>query len=133
VESRYNTCINPKFISFNKVEMKKIFSIIAVVFLCKVSNAQMIKTFDCITVQEDSSSIMGYRKIEVWISFWMSVSCWKVIMGCWGTYFANKFYASSFIRSAMASASWNFCFTYFNKQINYEKVTLFDIVTFTIS
>jgi len=44
--------------------MKKIFSIIVVVFLCKVSNAQMIKTFDCITAQEDSSSTTYSLKVK---------------------------------------------------------------------
>lgn len=34
--------------------MKKIFSIIVVVFFVKFSNAQMIKSFDCVKLHEDS-------------------------------------------------------------------------------
>lgn len=35
--------------------MKRIFLIIALAFMCKASNAQMIKSFDCVKSYEDSS------------------------------------------------------------------------------
>lgn len=34
--------------------MRKILSVIVVVFLCMTSNAQMIKSFDCVKTSEDS-------------------------------------------------------------------------------
>ena len=54
VESGDNNCFNSKFISLNEIEMKKIFSIILLVILCKNSDAQIFKSFDCVKSYEDS-------------------------------------------------------------------------------
>src|SRR5690606_27892550 len=60
VESGYNTCFNSKFISFNKIEMKKYIIIIFLCLLCNISLAQMIKSFECTKIQESDSCIIVY-------------------------------------------------------------------------
>ncbi len=48
MEPRYNACLNSKGISFSKIEMKKIFFIVAMLFNNVNSNAQGIKSVNYI-------------------------------------------------------------------------------------